>query len=262
MPTLTEVSTYEDDQGNRIISPTSFTQNIQVHFKGSNNTLIVDPTAKIGSLRVRFDCDNGVLELGGKSPRRGPLRADVRVGQDSSIRIGRNVTTTKLCMLVAVEGTSLTLGDDVMIASDVEIRTDDAHPIFDVKSGRRINWSKDVRIGNHVWIASRAIIRPGTSIGNGSVVGMNSIAKGKFPNNCIIAGTPARVVRRNVAWERPHLSNSKPFYKPDASTVKKSKYWNLTEDEAQPATTTLKPWARIKRRARHHQKQLAGLLRS
>ncbi|WP_417220870.1 acyltransferase [Arthrobacter sp.] len=262
MSTLTEVSMYEDDRGNRIISPTTFTQNVRVDFKGSNNTLIVDPTAKIASLRARFDCDNGVLELGGKSPHRGALRADARVGQDSSIRIGKNVTTTKLCILVAVEGTSLTLGDDVMIASDVGIRTDDAHPIFDVESGRRINWSQDVHIGNHVWIANRAIIRPGTSIGNGSVVGMNSLAKGKFPNNCIIAGTPARVVRRNVAWERPHLSNSKPFYKPDASTVKKSGYWNPTEDEARPVATTLKRWARIKRRARHHRRQLAGLLRN
>lgn len=163
---------------------------------------------------------------------------------------------------MAVEGTSLTVGDDVMIASNVEIHTDDAHPIFDVESGRRINWSKNVDIGNHVWIASRAIIRPGTSIGDGSVVGLNSIVKGRFPNNCIIAGTPARVVRRNVAWERPHLSNSKPFYKPDASTVKKSKYWNLTEVEARPVTAKLTPWARIKRRARHHKKQLIGLMRN
>ncbi|MBM6623199.1 acyltransferase [Micrococcaceae bacterium RIT802] len=261
MSTLTEVSAYNDDRGNKIISPTTFTNNIHVTFRGSNNTLIIDPTAKIGWLKVRFDCDNGVLELGGRSPHRGPLRADVRVGQDSSIRVGKNVTTTKLCMLVAVEGTSLTLGDDVMIASDVEIRTDDAHPIFDVDSGRRINWSKDVAVGNHVWIASRAIVRPGTSIGEGSVVGLNSIVKGSFPNNCIIAGTPARVVRRNVAWERPHLSNSKPFYKPDASTVKKSKYWNPTEVEARPVAANVTPWARIKRRARHHKKQLIGLIR-
>lgn len=259
---LTELSTYSDDRGNKIVSPTTFTNNIQVTFRGSNNTLIVDPTAKVAWLRARFDCDNGVLELGGKSARRGPLRADVRVGQDSSIRTGKNVTTTKLCLLVAVEGTSLTLGDDVMIASDVEIRTDDAHPIFDVESGRRINWSKDVHVGNHVWIASRAIIRPGTSIGDGSVVGMNSLVKGNFPNNCIIAGTPARVVRRNIAWERPHLSNSKPFYKPDASTVTKSKYWNLTEIQAQPVNANLRPWVRIKRRARHHKKQLIELLRN
>lgn len=257
---LTEISTYSDDRGNRIISPTTFTKNINVNFRGSNNTLIVDPTAKISWLRARFDCDNGVLDLGGKSAHRGPLRADVRVGQDSSIRTGKNVTTTTLCMLVAVEGTSLTLGDDVMIASDVEIRTDDAHPIFDVESGRRINWSKDVHVGNHVWIASRAIIRPGTKIGAGSVVGMNSIVKGSFPNNCIIAGTPARVVRRNIAWERPHLSNSKPFYKPDASTVTKSKYWKLTEADSGPVTAKLTPWARIKRRVRHHKKQFNQLL--
>jgi acetyltransferase-like isoleucine patch superfamily enzyme len=74
------------------------------------------------------------------------------------------------------------------------------------------------------------MILGGSSIGDGSVVGLGSIVKGSFPNNCILAGSPAKTVRRDIAWERPHLTLNKPFYKPDASCVKKSDYWNKTVD--------------------------------
>ena len=115
-----------------------------------------------------------------------------------------------------------------MIASGNQIRTDDAHPIFNIETGERINMPSSISIGNHVWIGIRAVILGGTTIGDGSVIGMGSIVKDQFPNNCILVGTPAKIVRRDVAWERPHLTLSKPFYKPDASFVKKSPYWNKT----------------------------------
>jgi hypothetical protein len=45
---------------------------------------------------------------------------------------------------------------------------------------------------------------------------------------------PARVIRTDIAWERPHLSLAKPYYKPDASTITKSPYWALTELPRRP----------------------------
>lgn len=233
MPTLGNISLYADDNGNLIDSTVQTTGKINIVFRGKNNRLIVAPSAKIGSLDIRFDCDNATVKIGGNTGVPA-LVAFIRVGQDSQVILGDNVSSTRSCTFVAVEGTTLEVGDDVMIAAGVEIRTDDAHPIFDVESGVRINPSMNVRIGNHVWIANRAIIMPGTVIGDGSVVGHSSIVKGEFPNNCIIVGSPARVTRTNSAWERPHLSLTKPYYKPDASTVKKSKYWKLTE-ESKPA---------------------------
>jgi hypothetical protein len=48
---------------------------------------------------------------------------------------------------------------------------------------------------------------------------------GRITNNCVAVGTPARAVRYDIAWERPHLSLVRPFYKPDGSTVPHSPYW-------------------------------------
>lgn len=95
-------------------------------------------------------------------------------------------------------------------------------------------------IGDHVWFADQAVALGGARVGDGSVIGFRSIVTSRIPNNCIAVGSPAKVVRKNIAWERPHLSKVKPYYKPDASTVKKSKFWNLTDDGSSASESTAK----------------------
>lgn len=65
-------------------------------------------------------------------------------------------------------------------------------------------------------------------MGDGSVVGLSSVVTRVFPNNCIVAGVPARLKRKDVAWERDHLTLKKPFYKPNADVLTRSDYWDLT----------------------------------
>ncbi len=136
-----------------------------------------------------------------------------------------------MCTISAVEGTSVSIGDDVMLASENQIRADDGHAIYDVRTNKRVNTSRDIVIGNHVWLAYQACVLGGARIGDGTVVGFRSLVTSKLPNNVIAVGTPAKVVRRDIAWERPHLSLTAPAFRPDASVIKKtSKYWNHTID--------------------------------
>lgn len=229
MNKVTTLAAYADDRGNRIDFTGSTEAAVQVEFTGSNNRLVVSEEARLGSLAVHFNCDNGVVEIG-SSKGVPALSANLRVGQDSTIMVGKNVSSTSRVGMSAVEGTTITIGDDVMFASDNQVRCDDGHPIFDVRTAKRVNTSRSITIGNHVWVGWGAVLLGGTTVGEGSVVGIGSVVKGVFPNNCILAGVPARVLRRDVAWERPHLSLIKPYYKPDASTVERSAYWSLTVD--------------------------------
>lgn len=230
MNTVTQLSDYSDAEGNSIAFSGSVETGVKITFRGRNNRVIVHEPVKLGRLDVVFDCDNGMLEIG-SSKGVAAFSGKLRVGQDATIQIGRNTSTTNPVVISAVEGATVTLGEDVMIASNVQIRSDDGHPIFDVTSGKRVNPARSIAIGSHVWLAGGAAVLGGTTIGNGSVMGLNAVAKGRYPNNCVIAGVPARVIRRDIAWERPHLSFTRPFYKPDESTVKKStKYWNFTDD--------------------------------
>lgn len=234
MTIVTELAPYTDDRGNAIeIAEPVPGASIRINFRGSNNRLVVGLPVRLGPVRIDFDCDNGLVRMG---PSRGvpAFSASIRVGQDSKIVLGRNVSCTSTVAMSATEGTTIAVGEDVMFASENQVRADDGHPIFDVRSGKRLNVSTSIRIGDHVWLGRFSTVLGGARIGSGSVIGYGSIVTGRFPNNCIVAGVPARVVRTDIAWERPHLSLAKPYYKPDASTITKSPYWALTELPRRP----------------------------
>lgn len=240
MAPLNVLKSYEDDRGNVIKYDGPDIPNVRITFVGSNNTMVVADGAKLEHYIARFDCDNGYLEIG-ESGGASAFRASIRVGQDSSIVVGRRVTSTGNVIISAVEGTSITIGDDVMFASNNQVRTDDGHPIFDIDSGDRVNVSRSIEIGDHVWVTWGAAVLGGSTVAEGSVIAMSAVVKGEFPNNCIIAGIPARVTRENIAWERPHLSLERPFYKPNADSIRKSRYWRKTGAQADPANSDAKP---------------------
>ena len=225
MAVITVLETWQDDRGNRIEFDGRVDANVKIKFTGSNNVLRIGSPFRIGKLVIDFDCDNGLCEIG-SSEGVPALMAAIRVGDGATVRLGDNVSTTNTVAMSVAEGATITLGDDVMIASDVQVRSDDGHPIFDVRTGTRVNTPRDITIGSHVWLGLQSCVLGGAVIGDGTVVGMRSIVTRR-----LAAGVPARVVKRDVAWERPHLTLMKPWRKPDASTVKKSKaYWNLTDD--------------------------------
>lgn len=230
MTELTTLEPYQDDRGNRIVfAGEPVTHNVSIRFKGSNNTLIVDRNARLRRLKIFCDCDNARIEIGATRAGIPRLAPTIRAGQDATVKIGRDVSMTAATFISATEGTTVTIGDDVMFATGNEVRADDAHPIFDTDTGDRVNVSRSIAIGPHVWLARDAVVLGGVTIGEGTVVGYRSLVTRSLPNNCIAVGSPAAVIRRNVAWERPHL-DSFPPYKPDASTVEKSAYWRSTVD--------------------------------
>ncbi len=240
MRKLAEISDYIDEDGNTIESPTRFSKRVSVTFRGKNNRVIVDPSAKLKELLVVFDCDNGLLRIGPNSKH--GFSMSIRIGEDAQVLVGADVTSTTRCIVSAVEGATVEFGDDVMLASQNQVRADDGHPIFDVETGQRMNPAKDIHIGNHVWLGAQAVVLGGADIGPGSVIGFGSIVTGRISNNCIAVGSPARMVRQNIAWERPHLSFVGPPYKPDSSTIEvNEEYWALTQNLEPEVVENLEP---------------------
>lgn len=229
MKTTQALESYIDADGNHIDSSQVFENNIRIQFRGKNNRIIVSDHAHVDRLIVTFDGDNGVLHIGANSFKRSSLW-NIRIGQDSTVKLGNEISSTATCVISAVEGTSVIIGDDVMIASGVQLRADDGHAIYDVKSRKRVNHSRSISIGNHVWLAFEVVVLGGVSIGDGTVIGFRSLVTKNISNNCIAVGMPAKVVREDIAWERPHLSISSPAYRPDASSITPTlEFWNLTE---------------------------------
>jgi acetyltransferase-like isoleucine patch superfamily enzyme len=91
------------------------------------------------------------------------------------------------------------VGDDVYTGPSVYI-TDQNHGYENPDRVVHEQWPNDVpvRIGSGSWLGTRVVILPGTALGRNVVVGAGAVVKGIFPDHCVIAGVPARVVRRYV----------------------------------------------------------------
>ena len=128
----------------------------------------------------------------------------------SELRVGNRTSFENALGIHINTGKKLIIGNDCMISYDVEMWAGDGHTLFDTETGCNTNsdpaGQPDHRsrlvLGDHVWVAKGAFIMHGTDIGRGSVVGARSVVKGRFPNNCAIAGNPAHIVKKNVAWAR------------------------------------------------------------
>ena len=95
------------------------------------------------------------------------------------------------------------IGSDCMLSRKIEIRSSDVHKIYDRDNGKRLNPAGDIIISNHVWIAAKAILSKGVRISSGSIIGAASFVNKTFTeDNVIIAGSPAKIVKRNIRWKR------------------------------------------------------------
>lgn len=114
----------------------------------------------------------------------GPL---LRIGSRCSIGRGNSI----------VARVGIDIGDDVTTGPNVYI-TDHNHNYEDpdVPIGRQWPAEAPVRIGAGCWIGTGAVILPGADIGRNVTVAAASVVRGVVPDRSVVAGAPARVVRR------------------------------------------------------------------
>lgn len=112
------------------------------------------------------------------------------------IKIGNNVGISG-ATLYARSG--ITVGDCTNIGGNVKILDNDFHPL-EVEARLADDKEKigtaPVYIGENCFIGCNVIILKGTIIGNNCVVGAGAVVSGKFEDNCVIAGNPAKVIRK------------------------------------------------------------------
>ena len=106
-------------------------------------------------------------------------------------------------------GQRVEIGNHVLVASGCFIADNDGHP-FDYLKRRGEPVSKEqiqpVKIEDDCWIGSDSMILKGVTIGQGSIVGTNSVVTRSVPPFCIAAGMPAKVLKElPIPEDLPHL---------------------------------------------------------
>lgn len=197
-----EIMGYADERGNRIIGKPKASRNSVVEFMASNCTLIFSDDFTLDGV-VSFRNSGSNVRMGHRSSFRGRMS----LGVNSTIQMGDSIYCGPDAELTVAEGQSIILGNDLLISRSVRIRADDSHPIFDRATGRRINHSKSVIVGDHVWLGQEVMLLPGSRLLTGSVLGARAVLSKTCdaPEYSILVGVPARVVRKNIHWVRKHV---------------------------------------------------------
>lgn len=159
------------------LSPSAKIRQCSILIKGQNNTLIIEDNVNIRDCHIEIDGDNCLIKI------------------DKNTTIGHNSYLSS-----RESGTKLSIGEGCMLSRNVKIMTSDGHDIL--KNNNRINPSKDINIGNHVWLADSVTILKGTCVGDFSIVGINSTLTKSIPHNSIAVGNPAKVIADGVSWRR------------------------------------------------------------
>ena len=96
--------------------------------------------------------------------------------------------------LTLVDDTDIYVGDKVMFGPNVTVATA-GHPIDPELRYQAMQYNIPVHIGENVWIGANAVVLPGITIGDNSVIGAGSVVTKDIPPNVIAVGNPCRVLR-------------------------------------------------------------------
>lgn len=179
---LRNTKVIDKGQGNKIsIKKRSILHDCVIKFYGNNNCVYIGEDCFLRNLTIWIE-DNG-----------------------NCINIGNNTTIHGITNLACIEGCSITVGEDCMFSSNVSMRTGDSHSVLDL-DGNRINSSKSITVGNHVWIGQNAYLGKGAYIPDSSVVGACSVITKKFDRTHVaIGGNPAKIIKENIDWCRERI---------------------------------------------------------
>lgn len=177
------ISEYVDfDNNSIVVHEYAITENVQIQRKikeenciSHNNTVVIK-NGILGNVKIYFNGDNSETEI----------------GENTTIRQALIDTST---------GVKIFIGNDCMFSSRINILAHDGHPIFELSTGKRINYPKKLVVGNHVWIGQAVSLLAGAEIPDNCIVGYGSVTSHRFSEkNTIIAGNPAKVIRHDIIW--------------------------------------------------------------
>lgn len=169
-----------DGKGNKIILSGEI-YNCRINVSGNNNTIIVKNNCKIYNTKIIINSQNSVLSI------------------DEYPTIGSG------CIVCMGADNNICIGKRCMFGDCIDVWNTDSHPICSLETGQIINSSKDIVIGDDVWVGKYVAILKGAHIGNGTICGMKSMITKDIPGFSLCVGIPAKVIKNNVAWKRDYI---------------------------------------------------------
>lgn len=169
-----------------------------IRIQGSGNKLEIGRSAVVAKNIVIHGSRNKIT-LGDNVKLSGRITIK---GSDQYIIIDEGTLVCDASILCQ-ENQYVRIGRNCLISDRVDIRTTDSYTLIDRETGNRVNLPAPVEIGDHVWIGLDAVVNKGAIVADDNIIEAKSFVSQRFPEmGTVIAGAPARVVKRGVTWQR------------------------------------------------------------
>ena len=140
-----------------------------------------------------------IQSLFGRSDQTTQLNGNFFCDYGYNIEVGKNFYMNTNGVIL--DCGKVIIGDYVMIGPNVTLCTA-GHPIDAATRYTYEEFAKPIYIADKVWIGANVVVLPGVSIGFGAVVGAGSVVTKDVPENTVVVGNPARVVKENINTEQ------------------------------------------------------------
>lgn len=174
---------------------------LNINFAGQNSSLVIHEPVEFSNCQFCIG-KNSHVEIGSNSYIN---TLSINAMNFSDVSIGRGFSCIS-CNIENIDeaGIKISIGNNCMFSHHVEIRASDGHAIYELGTGKAINTpDKGVYIGNNVWLGMHVKVLKNTNIPDNTIVGAGSMVTKSFTEeHTIIAGSPAKVIKKGVNWCR------------------------------------------------------------
>jgi len=151
---------------------------------------------------VDFAYERTILHIEGTITFRGKCKigkaSKIEVGPYGHLDVGKNFLISAKSKIICHK--HIQIGQDSIFAWDSLLMDTDYHDIYNLNA-ECINVDQEILIGEKVWIGARSTILKGSVLPSHSIVAANAVVTKKYDiENCILAGNPAKIIKKDISW--------------------------------------------------------------
>jgi len=175
---------------------------LEVKWRGQNSIIEIGANPIPRFKNFKIECGDNCQVSIGSSPSELKDVSALVLSKDSRLIIGKNFSIRGGSIVVYAKNRLIRIGDDCMFSWNIKMMTSDYHAILDSNTKELLNSDGDIIIGDRVWVCQDVTFLKNTEICNDTIIGTSSLVNKKFKeSNVVIAGNPAKIVKRNVKWD-------------------------------------------------------------
>lgn len=190
-------------------SKKNFTTENIIKVDGCNNRIIFDNVRKFRKSRIKISGNNNLVRINEGSSGQFTLFVEA---DNCVVEIGKNVWFNGTEIHLRDNSSRVIIGDETIIALETAIFCSDFHAITD-RNGKPLNQGREIIIGRHCWIGKWAKILKNVRIADNTIIGAGAfVSKSCEEENVILAGNPAKIVKRDVYWVKAKYDEQEKVY--------------------------------------------------